>query len=130
MKSLSALFLVALSLAFGLSEAHAQYYMCGLTLEPSAFAPAYGRYGHIYFYATSNPDCTGSVISKNICSSGATSPACGTNAQYSEAGLTNLFQALRSAQATQQQVDTYDDSCVGNPNLTTCTLGIEFLATH
>ena len=63
---------------------------------------------------------------KLVCSTGATSSLCGATASYTEMGLTNIFQALRSAQATHQQVFPFSDSCVGGGNNWTCTQGVSF----
>ena len=116
---------VAAALGLGIGQAHAQQYVCSLTIQPSAVAPQYGRHGYVTFNASFSPTCA-SVSQQMLCTAGATSNLCGANAKYDETSLGDIFQALRSAQATHQQVSTFSDYCVGAGNNTSCIEGINF----
>ncbi|MGH8171661.1 MAG: hypothetical protein ACREPX_00845 [Rhodanobacteraceae bacterium] len=122
MKMLFALFAVALGA--GMTQVHAQEYVCSLTLQSSHVAPQYGRNGYVYINTSFTPGCE-TVTSKMICSNGATSNLCGAKALYTELALTNVFQALRSSQAAHQKVYPFTDFCVGGGN-GTCTQGVAF----
>ncbi|HET7925637.1 MAG TPA: hypothetical protein VFL30_12105 [Rhodanobacteraceae bacterium] len=112
--------LVLMLLVTGL--AHANNYVCELSLMPSAFDPTRGNYGYISLYTSIQPGCAGGTSFFAICSKGATSHSCGVNAQYSEAALIGIYETLRSAEVSQHAVVPYWNACIGAGG--SCTGGV------
>jgi|SRR5579862_3302586 len=102
----------ALIVAFGVPLAHADDYVCQLTLAPSALDPTFGNAGYIGIYTSKAPDCSGATTDAFICSKGATNHYCGVNAQYSEAALIAIYQTLHTAEVAQDPVVLYWNACI------------------
>lgn len=111
MKNVVASCLTLIALAAGI--AHAGTYVCELTLMPPVADPTRGSYGYIAMYTSDQPGCAGATTAWSICSKGATSHACGVNAQYSEAMLVGVYESLRSAEASQHPIVPYWNACIG-----------------
>jgi len=80
--------LALMSLVAG--PAHANDYVCELSLMPAVVDPARGNFGYVALYTSAQPGCDGGTSFHAICSKGATSHVCGVNAQYSEAALISV----------------------------------------
>jgi hypothetical protein len=111
MKKLLTLF--AILLGSGVSAAHATDYVCQLTLAPPVVDPTRGTFGYVSIFTSPSPNCGGATTERLICSKGATSHACGVNAQYSEAALIGVYESLRSAELAQQEIVPYWNACIG-----------------
>jgi hypothetical protein len=111
MKKLLALF--AVLLGQGIVTAHATDYVCQLTLAPPVVDPTRGTFGYVSMFTSPSPNCGGATTEQFICSKGATSHACGVNAQYSEAALIGVYETLRSAELAQQAIVPYWNACIG-----------------
>jgi hypothetical protein len=119
MKSTLVLLIALLSLS--ISHAYAAEYVCQLTLAAPVVSPSMGTYGYISYYSSPAPNCSGATKEILVCSKGATNKLCGVYAQYSEAALMSLYETLRNSEATQQQIVSYWDGCIGGGN---CTGGV------
>jgi hypothetical protein len=104
------------------ARARASEYICELSLTPPVVDPARGNSGYIAMYTSQQPNCSGQTAVYSICSKGATSHACGVNAQYTEATLIAVYESLRSAEVSQHAVVPYWNACItGGGN---CTGGV------
>ena len=112
--------LALIALASGL--AHANSYVCELSLMPPVADPTRGSYGYISLYTSDQPGCAGATAAWSICSKGATNHVCGVNAQYSEATLVGVYETLRSAESSQHPIVPYWNACIGAGG--SCTGGV------
>ena len=103
---------IPLLFALSASCAHANEYLCELSLVPQIAAPTMGTNGYIEFYTSAAPNCAGGTTQRYLCSKGATNKLCGINAQYSEASLLSVYETMRSAEADQQPVVPYCNACI------------------
>ena len=97
MKTLFAVLAGALSIVAFEAQATPPAYVCMSMTAPSALDPTLGRSGYVGFYTSANPDCGGVTAQYIVCSAGATNSACGSHAQYTDAGLQTLSEALQNA---------------------------------
>lgn len=104
----------AVFIALGVTLAHADDYVCQLTLAPAALDPTFGNAGYIGIYTTKSPDCSGAVTDEFICSKGATNHYCGVNAQYSESALIAIYQTLHTAEVQQDPIVLYWNACINS----------------
>ncbi|HVT31347.1 MAG TPA: hypothetical protein VHE32_01785 [Rhodanobacteraceae bacterium] len=125
MKKLFILLAGASSLFAFEAQATPPAYVCMSMTAPSALDPTLGRSGYVGFYTSTNPDCGGVTSQYIVCSAGATNSECGSHAQYTDAGLQSLSQALQNAENTYQRIVTYPDQCVGSNNWG-CTSAVTF----
>jgi hypothetical protein len=95
------------------ASAQATEYVCELGLMPSVVDPTRGSYGYVSLYTSQQPNCGGATAVYSICSKGSTSHACGVTAQYSEASLIAIYEALRSSEASQHLVVPFWSACNG-----------------
>lgn len=98
--------------ALSVTCAHANEYLCELSLVPPVVAPTMGTNGYIEFFTSDAPGCSGATTQGFLCSKGATNKLCGVNAQYSEASLLSVYETMRSAQTAQEPVVPYWNACI------------------
>jgi len=120
MKNVVASCLTLIALASGI--AHANTYVCELSLMPPVADPTRGSYGYISLYTSDQPGCSGATAALSICSKGATNHVCGVNAQYTEATLVGVYETLRSAESSQHLIVPYWNACINAGG--SCTGGV------
>ncbi len=98
--------------AFFAAHAHANDYVCELSITPSSVDPTRGSFGYITMYTTPQQNCSGATSPWFICSKNATNHSCGVDATYSEPMLISVYEMLRNAEADQHPVVPSWDACI------------------
>jgi hypothetical protein len=98
--------------ALSASCAHANDYVCELSLVPPVVSPTMGNSGYVEFFTSTEPHCAGAETQRFLCSKGATNKLCGVDAQYSEASLLSIYETMRSSEVTQQPIVPYWNACI------------------
>src|SRR4029079_11747357 len=104
------------------ARAQASEYVCELSLMPPVVDATRGTGGYITMYTSQQQNCAGQTPVYSICSKGATSHACGVNAQYTEAALIAVYETRRSAEPFQHAVVPFWNACIAAGG--SCTGGV------